>query len=299
MPLQLVQHDITRMATDAIVNAANSQLLPGGGVCGAIFAAAGYGPLDRACQAIGHCDTGEAVITEGFSLPARYVIHAVGPIWRGGGHNEAALLSSCYTNALRVAAEHGCESVAFPLISSGIYGYPKAEALSVAVSAIQAFLREQEMLVYLVFFDRSAVALDRGTEMALRQYFGDCCEKDALTPCTAEDWQAFLALVRQHTEQRGMSEAELCWRANLGRKRFSELCSQPASYATKGTVLALAIAWELDQQETDHLLNTAGFALLNRSIADNIVRYFIAQKQYDIVTLNNALFFFEQETLGG
>ncbi len=159
MPIQIVQDDITTMRTDAIVNAANSRLAQGGGVCGAIFAAAGAQELTQACRAIGHCDTGDAVITPGFRLPARYIIHAVGPIWQGGTNGEEALLRSCYLNSLALAERHGLRSIAFPLISSGIYGYPKAAALSVAVSAISSFLPEHDMTVCLVIFDRPTYAL--------------------------------------------------------------------------------------------------------------------------------------------
>ena len=136
MPFSLVRNDIVNMRVDAIVNAANSSLAPGGGVCGAIFAAAGRTALEKACRAIGHCDVGSAVITPGFDLPARYVIHAVGPIWQGGSRGEADLLHSCYTRALHLARENGCESIAFPLMSSGILGYPKPQALRVAINAI-------------------------------------------------------------------------------------------------------------------------------------------------------------------
>ena len=173
MPFEIVRNDITKMSVDAIVNAANSALAPGGGVCGAIFAAAGYDQLDRACRAIGHCDVGQAVITNGFHLPAKYVIHAVGPIWRGGGQNEAALLKSCYISSLRLAEENGCQSIAFPLISSGIYGYPKAEALKIAVSAIGEFLLEHEMQVYLAIFDRNALLLSEKLYSNLQSYIDD------------------------------------------------------------------------------------------------------------------------------
>jgi O-acetyl-ADP-ribose deacetylase (regulator of RNase III) len=131
--------DITTLDVDAIVNAANESLAPGGGVCGAIHRAAGP-ELARACAAIGGCPTGEARITPGFALPARYVIHAVGPVWRGGGAGEAALLASCYRAALELASEHGLESVAFPAISTGIYGCPIAEATQVAVGAVREFV---------------------------------------------------------------------------------------------------------------------------------------------------------------
>ena len=173
MPFEIVRSDITKMSVDAIVNAANSALATGGGVCGAIFAAAGYDQLDRACRTIGHCDVGQAVITDGFHLPARYVIHAVGPIWRGGGQNEAALLRSCYISSLQLAERKGCQSIAFPLISSGIYGYPKAEALKIAVSAIGEFLLEHEMQVYLAIFDRNAMLLSEKLYSNLKSYIDD------------------------------------------------------------------------------------------------------------------------------
>jgi len=131
--------DITTLATDAIVNAANESLAPGGGVCGAIHRAAGP-ELARACAALGHCPTGEARLTAGFRLPARYVIHAVGPVWRGGGAGEAALLASAYRAAMGLAATHGLRSIAFPAISTGIYGYPVDAATAVAVSAVRASL---------------------------------------------------------------------------------------------------------------------------------------------------------------
>ena len=137
MELLALIADITTLDTDAIVNAANEALAPGGGVCGAIHRAAGP-ELARACAALGGCPTGMARITPGFRLPARYVIHAVGPIWRGGGADEAELLASAYRSALRLAQEHGLASIAFPAISTGIYGYPIEEATRVAVRTVRS-----------------------------------------------------------------------------------------------------------------------------------------------------------------
>ncbi len=173
MPFSIIRNDITKVETDAIVNAANTGLHQGGGVCGAIFHGAGEEEMRSACAAIGGCPTGEAVITPGFRLPARYVIHTAGPVWRGGGQGEEALLRSCYRNSLKLAAEYGLESVAFPLISAGIYGYPQKEALAVAVSEIRAWLSEHEMTVLLVVFDRKAVQIGSDLTGKVQRYIDD------------------------------------------------------------------------------------------------------------------------------
>ena len=160
--IEIQQKGITNLDVDVVVNAANSRLQEGGGVCGAIFSEAGSYELTKACSEIGGCPTGSAVITPGFNLKAKYIIHAVGPIWRGGNNNEEELLYSAYAKSLKLAKEHGCSSIGFPVISSGIYGYPKDEAWEVAIRACMDFIKDNPDQTMRIIF---AVLSDTSREM--------------------------------------------------------------------------------------------------------------------------------------
>ena len=162
MPFTIIRQDITKMKVDAIVNAANTGLAMGGGVCGAIFKAAGAEQLRNACDRLSPIKTGEAVLTPGFALPAKFIIHTAGPVYQHSRAKESErLLRLAYSNSLELAAAHNCESIAFPLISSGIYGYPKDEALKVATATIKDYLKNHEMDVYLAVFDKAAFAVSK------------------------------------------------------------------------------------------------------------------------------------------
>ena len=174
MPLTLIRQDITQLHVDAVVNAANERLRAGGGACGAIFNAAGREELQAACDQIGHVDTGSAVATPGFKLPARHIIHTAGPIWRGGTMGEPELLASCYRSSMVLARKLGDESIAFPLISAGIFGYPPEEALKVATDTIRAYLKDDpDLEVTLCLFDRRATRLSRTLFGQISEYVDD------------------------------------------------------------------------------------------------------------------------------
>ena len=335
MPLEIVRNDITQMRVDAIVNAANETLLGGGGVDGCIHRAAGPELLDE-CRTLGGCKTGDAKITKAYRLPCRYVIHTVGPVWNGGNHGEREQLVSCYRTSLALAKEHNCETVAFPLISSGIFGYPKDQALRVAVDTIGEFLLHNDMTVYLVIFDRKAYQISGKLFADIAEYIDDhyvdthtdsrrvrmrrmsvfesraeaICESAMLAPMMApkaadglDDLLAHLDAGFSETllkliDRSGKKDAEVYKKANVDRKLFSKIRNNPDYKPSKSTAIAFAIALELNLDETRDLIARAGYALSASSKFDVIIEYFIGQKKYNIFEINEALFAFDQSLLG-
>ncbi len=324
MPLMLVRNDITLMAVDAIVNAANTSLAQGGGVCGAIFTAAGADSMQNACSQLAPIQTGEAVITPGFNLPARYVIHTAGPVYDQHSPQQAEqLLRSAYTSSLQRALELGCASIAFPLISSGIYGYPKEQALTVACDAIRQFLRplDDELEVHLVLFEGFALnpaLLDEVsrfvdqhsvvrpplfgvTGTGLSGFEGVQSSDDALyeMPAWLELEEPFEVYLLRLIRTLGMTEVEVYKNANLSRKLFSKIRTGNGYLPGKRTVLALAIGMQLDLEQTSDLLKQAGYALAGNQRLDLVVKYFVRQRCYDIYKINAVLFQYGLPLLGG
>lgn len=315
MPLEIIRHDITQLPVDAIVNAANQELKLGGGVCGAIFSAAGAEQLTKSLVGKGPIPVGEAVITPGFDLPAKHVIHAVGPVWHGGQHGEEELLRSAYLRSLHLAKEHQLDSIAFPLISSGIYGYPKEEAINVAISAIGSFLMHHDMQVYLVVFDKKAFSLSDKLFQSIEAYIDDHyvgrVEKKfarSYAPSLNENIMAaeripkpakgFSERLFELIDQTSQTEPEIYKRANLDRKHFSKIRSNPSYKPSKSTVIALAIALELNLSQAEDLLRRAGYALSPSDYRDLIVEWFIKNANYNIFEINQVLFAYDQPLLG-
>ena len=325
------------MTVDVVVNAANEGLQMGGGVCGAIFAAAGADKLKAACDKLAPIKTGQAVITPAFSLPSKYIIHAAGPVYSRWNKSKCReLLKSAYTQSLRLAEENGCGSIAFPLISSGIYGYPKDEALEVARLAIEEYLKDHDMDVYLAVFDKTAFVLSAallgGVESYIDEHYVDAhliqrrdilsAERSAIRNAQADSIAAAMPMAAPMTGGRGLddivnnldepfshtllklidakgkTDAEVYKKANIDRKLFSKIRTGKGYTPKKSTILALAIALELTLRETDDLLERAGYALSHASKFDVIIEYFIVNKKYNVFEINEVLFEYDQPLLG-
>lgn len=296
MPFHIIHNDIVRMKTDAIVNAANSALLAGSGVCGAIFRAAGYDKLSAECRKKAPCPTGQSVLTSGYNLPARYIIHTVGPVWQGGRAREQEHLASCYTTSLETALKAGCRSISFPLISAGIFGYPAQEALDVACQAIRIFLQCHDMDVYLAVLDRSAIQLSRHLTDELKRYLNQSFNEEKSKE-TGDLDETFSHMLLRLIDEKGYSDVEVYKRANMDRKLFSKIRSHEEYLPKKKTVLALAVGLKLSVAETEELLDKAGYSLSGSQKRDVIVRYFLDHGEYDIYTIDKALFYFGEPEL--
>ena len=326
MPFEIVRNDIVNMKVDAIVNTANPRPIIGAGTDKAVHDKAGARLL-LARKEIGDIAIGTSKITPAFDLDANYVIHTAGPIWRDGRSGEEELLASCFRNSLDIAKKMSCESIAFPLISTGSYGFPKPLALKIAVREISSFLMENEMQVYLVVFEKQSfelseklfksissyidanyvsdkMSLEYGTSKVSRFDYEEMLLRESSYEITSKMLnldgmlynldKGFSETLLDLIDRTGKKDSEIYKKANVDRKLFSKIRKNADYRPSKATAIAFAIALELSMDETDDLLARAGVALSQSNKFDVIVRYFIENKKYDIFELNSVLFEFDQ-----
>lgn len=335
MPLYIIRQDITKMQCDAIVNSTNINMVGYSGLDAAIHEAAGP-ELDAECEKIRPLGLGCAKITGAYNLPAKYIIHTSGPIWQGGFCGESIILKSCYRECLKLAKYYDCSTVAFPLISSGAYGYPKDQVLQFAVKIISEFLYYHEMTVYLCVFDRTSYEFSKTLYNDIQDFVSSELPEDKkadvpdIPPRSRRDYitsarrvlnadgeyvesvrrysslrsylddmdKPFIYTLFYYIDKKGMTDVECYKKANVDRKTFSKLRTNPNQQPSKQTAVAFAIALELTFDETQHLLSTAGMTLSRSNVFDKIIRYFIKKGNYNIHEINEALFEFDQTLLG-
>ena len=330
MPLQIIRQDITKMKVDAIVNTTNKGKIGYSGVDLAVHTLAGAG-LDAECASLPPLELGQAQITGGYALPSKYIIHTRGPIWNGGSEGESETLRSCYIESLKLAVKHGCRSVAFPLISSGVYGFPKDQVLKFAVQTITEFLFEHEIFVYICVFDKESYSFSQKLFSDIQAFIDDeyieehnfdcLCGKRASVPSNEMDRnielksllfpvdaslrdqlnnrdKGFREMLFDLIDKSDMTDVEVYKRANVDKRTFSKIKSNKDYKPSKSTAIAFAVSLKLSLEDTQALLATLGFTLSSSTVFDVIVRYFIQKGNYNIFEINEALFEFDQKPLG-
>ncbi len=328
MPFQIIYGDITTIKVDAIVNSANPKPIIGGGVDDAIHKAAGP-ELLLARQQQGDIITGESILTPGFNLPSSFVIHTVGPVWKGGYHQEEDLLRRTYQSCLQWTISHSLESIAFPLISAGVYNYPPAQAIKVAISTIQEFLKKHDKWVYLVLYEKGMPLVSQVKKNQILRFIDehenkkiepihyanimkdvinadivkDQKIKSSISPRDLTDLdlqmeETFSESLLRLIDENGYSDTYVYRRANIDRKHFSKIRSNKEYQPSKATVFAFAIALKLNLDETKDLLIKAGYALSSSLRLDLIMYFCIENKISDIFEVNTILYSFDQPLLG-
>ena len=322
MPLKIIRQDITKIKCDAIVNPTDRHFSHGGGVDKAIHAAAGA-ELAEACIELGELEVGDAVLTPAFSLPCKHVIHTFGPRWYGGDNDEESRLRSCYTACLTLAVSNKCKSIAFPLISSGTFGFPKDRVLKIATDVIADFLFSHEMLVYIVVYDKDSYEVSEklfaDIESFLDDTYADFEDKSDLPkstkrcrsrssaaaaahvdysiqpcasiPCPSSSLEdmlnnldcGFAETLFSLIDEKGITDVECYKRANVDKKTFSKIKCNKSYKPSKVTVVSFAIALRLNIEETNRLLKTVGMSLSRSNKFDVIIEYFITTGNYQSI----------------
>ena len=331
MPFQIIRNDITKVRADVIVNTANPKPQIGSGTDSAVYAAAGGDALLEARKKIGDIAPGQAAVTPAFHLPAKFIIHTVGPAWLDGQHGEKDILRACYENSLALAAELKAESIAFPLIATGVYGFPKDEALNIALSEIGKFLLTHEMNVILVVLGKAAVALSEKLMGSIEAYLDEhqvkelenaeyadgrileeyrrrrAAQQYANAPASGsgQTLEEILGSAGDTFQQRlfrlidasGMDDVTVYKKANIDRKVFSSIRCKKDYKPSKKTAVAFAVALQLPMQEMLDLLACAGITLSKSDKFDLIISYCVRNGIYDIFEINAVLFRYGQPIL--
>ncbi len=332
MTLKIIRNDIGKVKADIIVNSCDYQASNIGGAEGSLYTYGGQ-ELLLARKKLGELEVGEVVMTPAFKLNSKYVFHTVGPIWQDGKHNEEKLLAECYNNALSLAIDLECNSIAFPLISTGLYGYPKDKAFKLALKVIEDFLIKEELKVYLVVYDSESYLISKQLFNNIQEYIDDnyfdeqiyekqvynniCSQsvafeldeltevtKPSPTKCNIQSLDislkqdiGFSEYLLKLIDKSGKDDSYIYKKANIDRKLFSKIRSNPAYQPSKPTAIAFAIALELDLKQTNMLLAKAGYTLTRSRIFDIIIEYFILNGDYNIHNINEALYAFDQNIL--
>ena len=331
MTIHVLREDITNIICDVIVNPTNTFLKAEGSLDKKIHMLAGI-ELDKKCKEIGYCKIGDAVITDGYNMKCKYIFHTVGPKWIDGKHNEEKDLRACYKKCLSLAVKQKCNSIAFPIISSGTLGYPKDIAFNIAVEEIQNFLLNNELEVFITVFDKKTTLISKQLFTDVKEYIDDYYfekesvffqrqsivfpkaeqsktidyfeESEIIDDCFTqlEDDQIILdesfseALIRI-IDEKGIKDSDCYKKANIDRKLFNKIKNNKEYHPKKETALSLAIALELDIDQTNELINKAGYILTNSYKFDVIIKYFINNKIFDVMLINETLYSFDQNLL--
>lgn len=332
MPFKIVRNDITKMQVDAIVNPTNTNMYGTGGVDGAIHQIEGLW-LRETTKQMNSLLPGEVKVTAARNLPCDYIFHTFGPIWMGGNHGEEKILRNCYVNALNLALEKGIKSIAFPLIASGTFDYPKDRALGTATAAIGEFLLSHELDIYLVVYDKKSFVLSEKLYQKVNAYIDDHYVKEhnlykskrhrdqlilhneealdrsesviynkesskrSLENMVKNLGESFPEMLIRMIDEKGFSDPVVYKKANVSKQTFWKILNKENYLPQKSTIVALAIALELSLNESKDLLKKAGYAFSNNNLFDVIVLYFIENKNYNIFEINDVLFEYEVDLL--
>jgi O-acetyl-ADP-ribose deacetylase len=318
MPLEIIRNDIIHMKVDAIINPSNNYLVQGheASVSGQIFMAAGASELEQACNSIGTIKLGEAVITPGFNLPSKYIIHIAGPRWLGGRLNEVKWLAKSYQSALDLALDYKLESLAFPLLSSGSYAFPKEEALRTAIAVLQDFVLKHDVLIYLVVFDQDSFSISSKLSNTIKKYIDDhyvqdlnyqeriefhknkVVKMDGIEEFLAQLDEPFSVHLLRLIDEKKLNDVDVYKKSNISKAVFSKVRSNIHYQPSKSTALAFCIGLNLSLNESQILLQKAGYGFSMSSKQDLIVQYFIENKNHTIFDVNEILFKENQAMLG-